>query len=78
MDFTPLPIPHAPSQDSGMDFVLDMPMTSRGLNLILVMVHRFPNMAHFISCSKTDDASHVAKLTFKEVVRPLQSCMIGI
>ena len=26
-------------------------------------------MAHFIACSKTDDALHVAKLVFQEVAR---------
>jgi len=29
----------------------------------------FPNMAQFIACSKTNDATHVAKLYFKELMR---------
>ena len=67
--YTPLYITSEPQVDISMNFVLSLPRSKGRRGSIFVVVDRFSKMTHFIPCHKTDDATYVARLFFKEIVR---------
>jgi hypothetical protein len=67
--YVSLHIPSVSWENISMDFVLKLPRTKRGRDIIFMVVNHFSKMAHFIPCHKSDNASHVAELFFTEIVR---------
>ncbi|XP_022871711.1 uncharacterized protein LOC111390827 [Olea europaea var. sylvestris] len=67
--YTPLPVPEVPWFDVSMDFILGLPRTQQAMDSILVVVDIFSEMAHFVACQKTMDATRIAHLYFREIVR---------
>lgn len=65
----PLPTPNEPWLNVLMNFVLGLPQSKKGNDIIFVVVDRFSKMTHLIACNKTNDVNHVVDLYFKDVVK---------
>ena len=68
-EYIPLPVASKPWEHLSMDFVVALLRTQSGRDFIMVVVDRFSKMAHFVACNKGDDAEHIARLYFAEIVR---------
>ena len=62
------PISLRPWDDVIMDFIVTLPRTQGG-DAMMMVVDIFSKMAHFIPCHKTDDASYIVEIYFREVIR---------
>jgi len=64
-----LPVPTLAWIDASMDLIVCLLKTQMNKDSIFVMVDRFSKMALIIPYNKTNDASHIAELYLKKVMR---------
>ena len=64
-----MPKPLRPWDDVSMDFFMALPRTQREKDAIMVVVDRFSTMIHFVPRQKTNDASYIVEIYFREIIR---------
>jgi hypothetical protein len=67
----PLSIPEWKWENICMDFIVGLPLTSRGYNSILVIVDRLTKSIHFIPISTTYRVRQYAELYLSHIIRYL-------
>ncbi|CAN4096633.1 unnamed protein product [Withania somnifera] len=65
-----LPIPEWKWERMTMDFMSGLPCTSRGFDLIWVIVDRPTKSTHFIPIHSSYSAERLARIYIREVVKP--------
>lgn len=65
----PLSIPKWKSEQIAMDFVSELPRTSRGHDTVWVVVDRLMNSEHFLPIKKTYPIHRLARIYIDEIVR---------
>ncbi|WVZ52834.1 hypothetical protein U9M48_003854, partial [Paspalum notatum var. saurae] len=69
----PLKIPEWKWEEISMDFIVGLPRTQKGYNLIWVVVDRLTKVAHFISVNTTYSGARLAELYISRIV-----CLHGV
>uniref|UniRef100_A0A8C5QSG8 Gypsy retrotransposon integrase-like protein 1 n=1 Tax=Leptobrachium leishanense TaxID=445787 RepID=A0A8C5QSG8_9ANUR len=64
----PLPVPSVPWSDIAMDFIVELPKSSKH-DTVMVVVDRFTKMAHFIPLVGLPTATETASVFIKEIFR---------
>jgi hypothetical protein len=69
----PLYIPCRKWQSVSIDWIEGLPVSSRGMNSVLVVIDRFSKMTHLIATSRDTSSQQVAQLFLDNVVK-LHDC----
>lgn len=64
----PLENPDKPFDHISMDFIVNLPVSTRGYDCIFTIVDRFSRMVRFVPCKTSIDATEVASLFFEHWV----------
>ena len=62
-------IPESKWSEISIDFITDLPMSSRNRDSVLVIVDKATRMVHLAPCSKTINATDIGKLLWNTVVK---------
>lgn len=63
--YKPLPIPFRSWEYVSMNFIMALPRTQIGNDLIMIVVEKFLKMVHFVPIHENDDSSIVAESLFQ-------------